>query len=528
MSNLRKKFLLLFLFIFFISGSIISLNVGISHDEYHEEENWKYNLNLSKKIYNDLFSTEVNELEITDYKDKYYGIGFQIISQPIQYFLKDIVAKYQNIDDYGAKLISKHFVVFLFFFISGVTFYLILRKIIKNKNFCYFSTLIYFFYPYLLGQSFFNSKDIPFMTVWLLCSYLSFNMIEKLNKKNLITNSSTIILGIFTAYLISIRVTGILILLQYFVTFLLFISSRNMNFYVFLKNYYFNLGQFIISIILFIYFLNPIYWTNPLEIVNAIKSMSYYYHDICTQTLGTCMRAKDLPATYIPIWLSVKLPFIILLGVILIPFTERKILSNNNNKIIFGSILVISLLIPLLLIVGNTNLYDEIRHLMFLMPFFFILGTASIFILSKKLFYLIGVLTLSIFIYENIKINPYQYIWFNLPSRYLDLTNKFELDYQGLSGKELAKKITEIGSEKTCILTSPIYSVKPFLNKQKYNCFDIWQYVDAGYQRPFLAIQHVRNIKKGIPYNCVSIYESGFNLLLHKNKFTTGKLLKCS
>ena len=528
MSNLRKKFLFLFLFIFFISGSIISLNVGISHDEYHEEENWKYNLNLSKKIYNDLFSTEVNELEITDYKDKYYGIGFQIISQPIQYFLKDIVAKYQNIDDYGAKLISKHLVVFLFFFISGVTFYLILRKIIKNKNFCYFSTLIYFFYPYLLGQSFFNSKDIPFMTVWLLCSYLSFNMIEKLNKKNLITNSSTIILGIFTAYLISIRVTGILILLQYFVTFLLFISSRNMNFYVFLKNYYFNLGQFIISILLFTYFLNPIYWTNPLEIVNAIKSMSYYYHDICTQTLGTCMRAKDLPATYIPIWLSVKLPFIILLGVILIPFTERKILSNNNNKIIFGSILVISLLIPLLLIVGNTNLYDEIRHLMFLMPFFFILGTTSIFILSKKLFYLIGVLTLSIFIYENIKINPYQYIWFNLPSRYLDLTNKFELDYQGLSGKELAKKITEIGSEKTCILTSPIYSVKPFLNKQKYNCFDIWQYVDAGYQRPFLAIQHVRNIKKGIPYNCVSIYESGFNLLLHKNKFTTGKLLKCS
>ncbi len=528
MSNLRKKFLFLFLFIFFISGSVISLNVGISHDEYHEEENWKYNLNLSKKIYNDLFSTEVNELKITDYKDKYYGIGFQIISQPIQYFLKDIVAKYQNIDDYGAKLISKHFVVFLFFFISGVTFYLILRKIIKNKNFCYFSTLIYFFYPYLLGQSFFNSKDIPFMTVWLLCSYLSFNMIEKLNKKNLITNSSTIILGIFTAYLISIRVTGILILLQYFVTFLLFISSRNMNFYVFLKNYYFNLGQFIISILLFTYFLNPIYWTNPLEIVNAIKSMSYYYHDICTQTLGTCMRAKDLPATYIPIWLSVKLPFIILLGVILIPFSEKKILSNNNNKIIFGSILVISLLIPLLLIVGNTNLYDEIRHLMFLMPFFFILGTASIFILSKKLFYLIGVLTLSIFIYENIKINPYQYIWFNLPSRYLDLTNKFELDYQGLSGKELAKKITEIGSEKTCILTSPIYSVKPFLNKQKYNCFDIWQYVDAGYQRPFLAIQHVRNIKKGIPYDCVSIYESGFNLLLHKNKFTTGKLLKCS
>ena len=528
MNNFRKKFLFLFLFIFFVTGSLISLNVGISHDEYHEEENWKHNFILSKKIYNNLFAIEDNELILTDYKDKYYGIGFQIISQPIQYFLKDVVSLYQNIDDYGAKLISKHFVVFLFFFISGITFYLILKKIIKNTNFCYFTTFIYFFYPYLLGHSFFNSKDIPFMTVWMLCSYLSFNIIEKLNKKKIINNSSIFFFGILTAYLLSIRVSGILIFIQYFITFLLYISSRKVSFYDFFKAHSYILFKFLVSTLIFTYLLNPVYWANPLEIVNAIKSMSYYYHDICTQTLGSCMRAKELPSTYIPIWLSVKLPFMILFGILLIPFTEKKILSNDNNKIIFGSILATSFFIPLLLIIGNTNLYDEIRHLIFLVPFFFILGTVSIFIFSKRIFYLIGVLTLSIFIYENVKINPYQYIWFNLPSRYLDLTNNFELDYQGLSGKELANKISEINIEKTCILTSPIYSVKPFLNKQKYNCFDIWQYVDAGYKRPFLAVQHVRNIKKGMPYNCVSVYESGFNLLLHKKKFITGKLLKCS
>ena len=35
-----------------IVGSITSLNVGISHDEWHEEENWKYNVALSKNIKN--------------------------------------------------------------------------------------------------------------------------------------------------------------------------------------------------------------------------------------------------------------------------------------------------------------------------------------------------------------------------------------------------------------------------------------------------------------------------------------------
>ena len=95
------------------------------------------------------------------------------------------------------------------------------------------------------------------------------------------------------------------------------------------------------------------------------------------------------------------------------------------------------------------------------------IGTISLFIFSKKIFYFFGVLTITIFTFENIKIHPYQYVWFNLPSRFIDLTNQFELEYQGLSGKVIAKRITELDNENTCILTSPIYSVEPFLNKEK-------------------------------------------------------------
>ena len=47
------------------------------------------------------------------------------------------------------------------------------------------------------------------------------------------------------------------------------------------------------------------------------------------------MRAKDLPSTYMLIWLSVKLPIIIMLGIILIPFTEK---IFKIKTIIFGSL----------------------------------------------------------------------------------------------------------------------------------------------------------------------------------------------
>ena len=134
---------------------------------------------------------------------------------------------------------------------------------------------------------------------------------------------------------------------------------------------------------------------------------------------------------------------------------------------------------------------------------------------------------ISFFVIENIKINPYQYVWFNLPSRFIDLSNKFELEYQGISGKEIAKYLSKNNEENICILANPIRTVKPFLKNTGYNCFDIWQKIDTNYERPFLAVQHVRNLKKNLPYNCSEIYQSHFNLFFHKKKFVTAKLLKC-
>ena len=527
MTDIKNRIFYLFLFIFLIVGSITSLNVGISHDEWHEEENWKYNIALSKNIKNNIFSNEEINENLKNYKDKYYGIGFQLISQPIQFFVKKII-KDENIDDFGAKLISKHLVVFLFFFFSGISLYLILKKIINNDEFCYAGVLLYLLYPYLFGQSLFSPKDIPFMSAWIFCTYISFNIFENLIEKKNTSFNSIIIFAIATSFLLSIRVTGILILAQYLISFVIYLNVSNFKILDFLKKFYKKIIVFILFLFSFIYFLYPLYWLNPFLFITAIQEMGRFYNDVCTNTLGTCMYAKDLPPTYIPIWLSVKLPFVILLGVLLLPLTEKKIFTNNKNNIFFGTILTTSILIPLILIFRNVTLYDELRHIMFLIPLIFILGIVSVYVFSKKIFYTLFFISISIFLVENIKIHPYQYVWFNLPSRAIDLTSKFELEYQGISGKEIAKKISTMDHRANCILVSPQHSVKPFLKRDRFNCFAQWQMIDTNYERPFLAVQHVRNLKKSMPYKCESIFESGFNLLFHKKKFITGKLLECT
>ena len=530
MLSLKKKFFQVFLLIYFIFGSSVSVNNGISFDEKYEQLNWNYNVSLIQSLSNKIiFDRKFDENIAKEYKRFLgYGIGFQIFSQPIQFFLKDLLVDKKNLDSEGALLISKHFVVFLFFFISGIFFYLILRKIIDNENFSRFGTIIYLTYPYLFGQAMFSPKDIPFMSIWVVCTYLIFNIFEKLlNNKN-VNFKNIFIFSIFTSYLLSIRIAGILIFIQYIFMFLIYINLPAIKLSTFVKKYYLKILFFLTNLIFFTLLFYPIFWTNPLLIVDAINLMSSHWNNVGTTTYGKIMYATNLPSTYLPIWFSVKIPVIILIGVFLIPFCEKKIFINNQKSIFFGSILLTVLTIPLILILKKIHLYDELRQLMFLFPLIFILGLVSLYTFSKKFFYTLGVMTVCLFLIENIKNNPYQYVWFNLPSRAIDLTSKFELEYQGLSGREISKHIITLENKNICVLVNPIHSVKPFLKNAGFNCFDIWQKIDTNFPRPFLAVQHVRNLKKGKPYKCELLYETGFHLLFHKKKFVTGKLLRCN
>ena len=89
----KKNFFISFLFVYFLVGAYFSLNTGLSFDEWVEQRNWEYNVALVKHI---LFDHELDSSFI-DYGPKYYGIGFQIISQPIQILLSNAILNFQNI-----------------------------------------------------------------------------------------------------------------------------------------------------------------------------------------------------------------------------------------------------------------------------------------------------------------------------------------------------------------------------------------------------------------------------------------------
>ena len=119
-------------------------------------------------------------------------------------------------------------------------------------------SVLYLTYPYLLGHSFFNIKDIPFLSIWLICTFYIIIIAKSFYKEKKIKKKYFIILGILSAYLLSIRITGILIFIEYLIFFILTINISKFDYFVFFKLFY-------KKIILFFYFnLGPILFFKPI------------------------------------------------------------------------------------------------------------------------------------------------------------------------------------------------------------------------------------------------------------------------
>ena len=196
---------------------LLSLQVGITHDESHNNLVWEFN---KKKFFNIFFNKNFDVSFLETYHG-FYGVGFYYLSSILELFTLNFIDK-ENLKEEGALLLAKHPTVFLFFFLSGIY----LRKLIylstRNKNYSNLCCLMFLTYPYLLGHSLFNVKDVPFMSLWMICTYYIYNVLDDFFLKSKIKKKKIIIFGILTAYLLSIRISGILIFLEYLFFLILF------------------------------------------------------------------------------------------------------------------------------------------------------------------------------------------------------------------------------------------------------------------------------------------------------------------
>ena len=128
-------------------------------------------------------------------------------------------------------------------------------------------------YPYLLGHSLFNTLDIPFMSVWLICTFFIMKISYLFFENFQINYKDIVLLGLLTGFLLSIRISGILIILEYIIFFLVTYNVTKYSISLFLKKNYKNIILFFVISLITFYLFHPNYWDNPLKIIDAIKFM---------------------------------------------------------------------------------------------------------------------------------------------------------------------------------------------------------------------------------------------------------------
>ncbi len=517
----------LFLFIYLIFGFYFSVKTGITADEFIDQHNWNLSFEVIKNF---LFNSNDSSLDILEYEWKFHGVGFHYISQ-IYLFIASKFVNFASIDSDSSKVLLNHSFIFFIFFISGIISRKIINMLIKDNYVSKIFLIFYLLYPYLLGHGFFNPKDIPFLFAWILSTFLSIKIFIKILNKEKITFFDVFVVSFSSAFLLSIRISGILIFLQYLISFFISSSILKVSVLKLVRDYFVKIFQFIFITSLLVFLFYPIFWINPLSIVDSINQFKNIPYGVCTLTWGACMDALNLPSSYILIWLLFKIPLLCFLGLLLFPLVERKIFLDKERQLIFGSLALSILAILFLLIFLGVNLYDELRHILFVLPIIIILTFTSLYFFSKKITIIFSTFSIFIFLIQNINMFPYQYTWFNSLSSLIEVEKKFELDYWGVSGRNIATKINKnqvlLSQKNNCIYVSPIHIVKPFISSE-YSCIKPFFSIFPSSSEKYILIKYTRNIRRENPSNCDIVFEESYNLNLFEKKMVMGEVYICN
>jgi hypothetical protein len=394
------------------------------------------------------------------FNDRYYGPAYELILLRLTY----------NADTRQMYL-DRHLYNFLFFFSGVVAFYWLAHRLFNSLWLALLASVCLMLSPRIFADSFYNSKDIPFMVVFI---FAIITLILFLDKP---TWTTAVLHGGVSAFLIAIRVPGIFIP----VITIMFLIGK----WIFRPRSRKNVGKELLSISIYLILTIsllilfwPILWHDPLgELVNALNRMSQYPWIGNILYLGNLIQTDQLPWHYIPVWISISTPLLYLgcfgLGVIfMITSLFRQSVNwfeaeGRNNLIIlacfFGPLLAVIIL--------HSILYDAWRQMFFIYPAFLLIAIQGIRLGMRILrrwlkpialypfmaiLLTVGLLDPIFFMVRN---HPFENIYFNrlAGDTMVQIKQRFDLDYWGLAYKQGIDYIlaTDPGEEIPIYVTDP-------------------------------------------------------------------------
>lgn len=183
------------------------------------------------------------------------------------------------------------------------------------------------------------------------------------------------------------------------------------------------------------------------------------------RTAGVDVSSTEIPLWYVPAWLVAQLPVLTLISLaaaiclLLVTLYRRRELLRSATFISLTPVVLQGLILPGIIVLSGTVLYNGIRHLLFMIPAVMAapaIGAAVIerrppsWLSSSIVIPTACVVVIALSLFASIRWSPYSYAFVN-PVAGL-AKGAWEIDYWGVSGREGVTRLHELGLERSVVL----------------------------------------------------------------------------
>jgi len=272
----------------------------------------------------------------------------------------------------------RHLAIFLTFYASVAVFYLLCKHQFRSWKMGLLGSLMLILHPRIFAHSFYNSKDLVFLSFFIISM---FSLVRYLDRKTL---GRAAVHALFCAILINVRVLGVLVPFLTLVALEMDYIWPGKSHSPAEKRMVVRSVLTYIALLIFLTILFwPRLWSDPImNFIKALLVLGKFPLSFHLLYFGQLILSTKLPWHYIPVLILITTPiaytFFFSIGAadalrnLSQDGTQRR---ENRNTVLF----LLWFFLPLLaVIVLQSTLYDNWRHLYFVYPALVLLALGGI------------------------------------------------------------------------------------------------------------------------------------------------------
>ena len=508
-TNIKNNWIIVFIVftLIFLIGLTVYKDYGLTiDDEIYRKNGALYFEYIKLLLFSDI------QISIEDLSRKIVGPNNPFAAPVLFELPLTILSYFLNFNTTKEIYTMSHLINFLIFFISLFFFYKLIKKEFNSSYYGLIAIILLFLTPRIFAESFYNSRDILFLSLFIFNIYTAKKFLETESYKH------STYFALTSALLVYSKVIGVVPPIIFLFIYFLNSFKKNKTINKELRKIIFII--FLTLLLIFIFW--PFLWDSPFN--NLIYSFQSTIneqnnHSILTYYFGEYISSTNTPWHYRLTWFLITTPILILffffifyfkilfnfiIGILKID-NKKEDPWNNKNELFIYYLFIILTTIVFVVIKFNTSHFNSWRHIYFLYPIVIWFAISGFYFFTKH----IKKKIIKTFIYSLIFLNfiyitfwiynwhPYQYVYFNLLSKNY-AKNNFDLDYWGLSNVNSIKYILENNKKKSSIkvaavsYTSLIESTLILDEKDKKKIIIVYEIENAD----FIINNHMKNMRK--------------------------------